>query len=156
MILKFNNRINLLYKDHINDVGWLETQKLTPANETGVAPKLISQHAACRIGEKIYIYGGMVNNQMSSKMFVLAIIRDGTFIFTEFSANFLCVLVVHLADLYLTETTHWSNPRVTGVALPALCGHSLVRYENNLVLFAGFDGKKYDNTVYLIDVCKWH
>lgn len=73
--------INILYKHYTNIVGYLETQKLTSANETGMAPKLISQHAACRIGEKIYIYGGMVNNQMSSKMFVLAIIRDGTFFF---------------------------------------------------------------------------
>jgi len=136
-------------------INTLETQKLTSANETGLAPKLISQHAACRIGEKIYIYGGMVNNQASCKMFVLAIIRDGKFTAPfEYSLIFHQLLVVHFTDIILIETTHWSNPRVTGVVPSALCGHSLVRYENNLVLFGGYDGKKYDNTVHLIDVCK--
>jgi N-acetylneuraminic acid mutarotase len=98
---------------------WTETRK------TGAGPRTLHSHATCRVGNRFYTYGGIVDGERSSKLFIVAVIND--------------------------ETVHWSVPRLTGDLPPPLTHHTLLRYDKHLVLFGGFDGKEANADVWVMD-----
>jgi hypothetical protein len=94
---------------------WTETRK------TGAGPRTLHSHATCRVGNRFYIYGGVVDGEKSGKLYIVAVIND--------------------------DTVHWSIPRLTGDLPPPLIHHTLLRFDKHLVLFGGlqFDGGKEAN-----------
>jgi hypothetical protein len=92
---------------------WTETRK------TGTGPRALHSHATCRVGNKFYIYGGVVDGEKSSKLWIVAVIND--------------------------DTVHWSTPRLTGDLPPPLINHTLLRFDKLLVLFGGLDTKDHAN-----------
>eukprot|EP01122_Echinamoeba_exundans_P011551 TRINITY_DN4626_c0_g1_i1.p1 TRINITY_DN4626_c0_g1~~TRINITY_DN4626_c0_g1_i1.p1 ORF type:complete len:859 (+),score=123.51 TRINITY_DN4626_c0_g1_i1:107-2683(+) len=99
--------------------------------KTGVGPKSLFSHATVRVGNKFYIYGGFVEGELSSKIYIMTVIND--------------------------DTVHWSQPRITGDNPPPLKGHSLLRYDKRLVLFGGTDGKSFFNDSFFFhtDTNRW-
>lgn len=93
--------------------------------KTGVGPKSLYSHATVRVGNKFYIYGGLVEGDLSSKIYIMTVIND--------------------------DTVHWSQPRITGDIPPPLKGHSLLRYDKRLILFGGTDGRSFFNEGYFFD-----
>lgn len=107
--------------DERDSLIWKETRK------TGAGPRTLHSHATCRVGNKFYIYGGIVDGEKSSKLYILAVIND--------------------------ETVHWSVPRLTGDLPPALTHHTLLRYDKQLILFGGLldDAKEAQGDVWVMD-----
>ena len=99
---------------------------LAQTRKTGAGPRTLHSHATCRVGNRFYIYGGIVDGEKSAKLYTLAVIND--------------------------ETVHWSVPRLTGDLPPALTHHTLLRYDKLLVLFGGLvDGKEAQGDVWVMD-----
>ncbi|EGG14697.1 Kelch repeat-containing protein [Cavenderia fasciculata] len=104
------------------DKGLSTTPKVTGGK---IAPESIYLHDMCRIGNKFYLYGGMVGGKMSNKVYVITIIDD--------------------------STVHWSQPRINSYSPSPRIGHTLTRYGNRFILFGGFDGEKILNDTHLLD-----
>lgn len=99
---------------------------LAQTRKTGAGPRTLHSHATCRVGNRFYIYGGIVDGEKSSKLYILAVIND--------------------------ETVHWSVPRLTGDLPPSLTHHTLLRYDKHLILFGGLvDGKEAQSDVWVMD-----
>lgn len=99
---------------------------LAQTRKTGAGPRTLHSHATCRVGNRFYIYGGIVDGEKSAKLYTLAVIND--------------------------ETVHWSVPRLTGDLPPALTHHTLLRYDKLLVLFGGLvEGKEAQGEVWVMD-----
>lgn len=98
---------------------------LVEPKKTGVGPKCLYAHATVRVGNRFYIYGGIIDGELSSKIYICTVIDD--------------------------STVHWSQPRITGDVPPPLRGHSLLRYDKRLFLFGGTDGKNFYNDGYFFD-----
>ncbi|KYR01119.1 Kelch repeat-containing protein [Tieghemostelium lacteum] len=98
------------------------TPKITGSKS---APESIHSHDYCRIGNKLYLYGGLVAGKPSNKLFVLTIIDD--------------------------STVHWSQPRVNGSSPKPRYGHTLTRFGNRFILFGGYDDQTSFNDLNLLD-----
>eukprot|EP01113_Clastostelium_recurvatum_P012332 TRINITY_DN163_c0_g1_i2.p1 TRINITY_DN163_c0_g1~~TRINITY_DN163_c0_g1_i2.p1 ORF type:complete len:1231 (+),score=312.63 TRINITY_DN163_c0_g1_i2:99-3791(+) len=98
------------------------TPKVTGAKS---APGSIYGHDCCKIGNRIYIFGGYMDNQLSNRMLIVCVIDDGT--------------------------VHWSQPRVSGTVPTPRVGHTLTRYNTRFILWAGFDGRSWLNDLYMLD-----
>eukprot|EP01133_Synstelium_polycarpum_P010264 gene10264-11971_t len=104
------------------DKGLCTTPKVTGGK---AGPDSIFLHDFCRIGNKFYLFGGMVNGKISNKVYVISIIDD-------------C-------------TVHWSLPRINSYSPSPRIGHTLTRYGNKFILFGGYDGEQCLNDCHILD-----
>ncbi|GAM20176.1 hypothetical protein SAMD00019534_033510 [Acytostelium subglobosum LB1] len=105
----------------------IENGVATTPKVTGgkIGPDSIHMHDFCRIGNKFYIFGGIVNGALSNKVYMFSVIDD--------------------------STIHWSQPRVNSYLPAARYGHTLTRYGNKFILFGGFNGETCLNDLHLLD-----
>ncbi|GAM20267.1 hypothetical protein SAMD00019534_034420 [Acytostelium subglobosum LB1] len=90
-----------------------------------IGPDSIYLHDFCRIGDKFYLFGGMVNGKMSNRVYMVLVVGD--------------------------STVHWSQPRIGGYSPSSRVGHTLTRYGNKFILFGGYDGDKCLNDAHILD-----
>ncbi|KAF2073936.1 hypothetical protein CYY_004760 [Polysphondylium violaceum] len=116
--------------DPLNLVQFVDVERniFTTPKVTGgkFGPESIHSHDYCRIGNKFYLFGGLVGNKISNKLYIVTIIDD--------------------------STVHWSQARINGQLIPSpRYGHTFTRYGNKFILFGGNDGSNCLNDLYILD-----
>lgn len=86
------------------------------------------RHAAAVIGSKVYVFGGLTDDVISSSLYVLD-----------------------------TDTLQWNEIGIKGNWPCARHSHSLVSYGSQLFMFGGYDGEKPLGDLYTFDIktCSW-
>ena len=68
-----NQVVEILITDPTSSVPSIQS---ADAKVTGIGPKAIHSHSTCRVGNKFYSYGGIVDGERSQKLYVLSVIDD--------------------------------------------------------------------------------
>ena len=113
---------------HLKDLLILDTEEMVWSEPMiyGTPPKGLRGHTANLIGSKIYLFGGYDGRGRSNELYILS-----------------------------TENMHWTHPLEVEKAPEGRQRHtSCTVGTKQLFIFGGFDGNKWLNDVYLLDVGK--